>query len=419
MKQKSKILIGLIFTALFSSGNADDVVSDDALDTFILGKSFFRIPWVEAPSATTARDGLGPLFSSNTCISCHPKNGKGAVYNVNGDIARSLVTRLSIKSDITTKIGFVPEPTYGGQLSINAIHGVKYEGKPTRTYIQKTITLKGGEEVVLNKPIYGVEDLQYGSLSRDVVISQRVAPALIGLGLLEELSDEQILFHEDIDDKNKDGISGKANRVFNNKIGRFNWKANAPSIKYQVAAAMHNDMGLTTPLFPNENCTKMQKECLDSPKGRDKFDVPMKRLDAITFYIKHLKTPKTKEDKSGLEIFTQLSCASCHIPTFRLHDEKEIHPYSDLLLHDMGKGLADTRVEFLACGSEFRTAPLWGISINKKILKDRVNFLHDGRAKTVQEAILWHGGEAQISKEGFTNLAPNKRKILIDFLERL
>jgi CxxC motif-containing protein (DUF1111 family) len=220
-------------------------------------------------------------------------------------------------------------------------------------------------------------------------------------------------------DKNKDGISGKANRVLNNKLGRYNWKANAPTVKYQVAAAMHNDMGLTTPIFPNENCTKVQKECLDSPKGRDEYDIPMKRLDAITFYLKHLKTPKTKENKSGLKIFKQLSCASCHIPTFKLDDGKIIHPFSDLLLHDMGKDLADGRVEFQATGSEFKTPPLWGISIYKNILKDRVNFLHDGRAKTLQEAILWHSGEAEKSKNNFIKLAPNKRKILIDFLERL
>jgi CxxC motif-containing protein (DUF1111 family) len=425
MKQKFKIIRGLIFLAFYSFLEAGDLqtpissLNDEELDTFILGKSFFHIPWVEAPSATTARDGLGPLFSSNTCVSCHPKNGKGAVYNKEGKLARSLVTRLSIQSDKKTKSGFMPEPTYGGQLSINAIHGVKYEGKPTRTYTHKTIILEGGEKVILNKPICSIMDLQYGPLSKKVIISQRVPPPLIGLGLLQQLKDEQILANEDIDDKIKDGISGKANRVLNNKLGRYNWKANAPTVKYQVAAAMHNDMGLTTPIFPNENCTKVQKECLDSPKGRDEYDIPMKRLDAITFYLKHLKTPKTKENKSGLKIFKQLSCASCHIPTFKLDDGKIIHPFSDLLLHDMGKDLADGRVEFQATGSEFKTPPLWGISIYKNILKDRVNFLHDGRAKTLQEAILWHSGEAENSKNNFIKLAPNKRKILIDFLERL
>ena len=185
---------------------------------------------------------------------------------------------------------------------------------------------------------------------------------------------------------------------------------------------MSNDMGLTSPLYSAENCTKRQKECLASPKGRDPFDVPMKRLDAVTFYLKNLKIPKIKQDKeykNGLSIFKQLSCASCHIPTFTLDNGKVIHPFSDLLLHDMGKDLEDRRVEFQATGSEFRTPPLWGISNYKQILKNRVNFLHDGRAKTVEEAILWHSGEAEQSKNNFIKLVPKKQKVLIDFLERL
>ena len=175
-------------------------------------------------------------------------------------------------------------------------------------------------------------------------------------------------------------------------------------------------------MYPVENCTKLQKECLESPKGRDKFDLPMKRLDAVTFYLKNLKVPQTKQDKhykNGLKIFKQIGCASCHIPTFTLNNEKTIHPFSDLLLHDMGKDLADGRVEFQASGREFRTAPLWGISAYKKILKNRVNFLHDGRASTIEEAILWHAGEAEQSKNNFINLSSKKQKVLIDFLEKL
>jgi len=431
MKPLLSILIA--FGTFLEASNLQIPISslqDSEVDTFVLGKSFFRTPWVEAPSATSARDGLGPLFSANTCISCHPENGKGRVYNKKGHIARSLVTRLSIDTNqsksINRKTGFTPEPTYGAQLSINGIHGVPHEGKPSRRYHDKTVALNN-RKVILQQPIYGITDLQYGALSTDVIISQRVAPALIGLGLLEKLSDTQIVANEDIDDENRDGISGKANRVYAHgtskiEIGRYNWKANAPTVKYQVAAAMRNDMGLTSPLFPKETCTKAQKECLDSPKGRDQFDVPMKRLDAITFYLKHLKVPKIRQNKdykNGLKIFKQLSCASCHIPAFTLDNGKVIYPFSDLLLHDMGKDLADGRVEFQATESEFRTPPLWGISTYKKILKSRVNFLHDGRARTIEEAILWHGGEAELSKHSFIKLAPQQQKLLIDFLERL
>jgi len=436
MKQRYKYFLStLVIVAgsfFLNAGNLQTPLSslnDSETDIFVLGKSFFRTPWVEAPSATTARDGLGPLFSSNTCIGCHPGNGKGPVYNKQGHIARSLVTRLSISNhqSIDTVIGFSPEPTYGSQLSINGVYGVPYEGKPSRNYSTIIVMLSEHKEVTLRKPNYGITDLQYGAMAKDVILSQRVAPALIGLGLLEQISDKQLLANEDIEDKNRDGISGKANRVYSPetstiKIGRYNWKANAPAVKYQVAAAMSNDMGLTSPLFPNENCTSSQKECLASPKGKDPFDVPMKRLNAVTFYLKHLKVPKTKQNehyKNGLEIFKQISCASCHIPTFTLDNGKIIHPFSDLLLHDMGKDLADGRVEFLATGNEFRTPPLWGISIYTEILKNRVNFLHDGRAATLEEAILWHGGEATQSKNNYIELAPQKQKVLIDFLERL
>ncbi len=430
MRHRYKYLLSTLVVLSSTFLNANNLLTpissliDSEVDTFILGKSFFTIPWVEAPSATTARDGLGPLFSANTCINCHPKNGKGSVYNSKGNISRSLVTRLSINQKTDKKIGFTPEPTYGSQLSINAIPGVPYEGKPSRSYIDKTVILNGGKKVILQQPIYGVTDLRYGELSKDVIISQRVAPALVGLGLLEQISDEQLLANEDIDDKNRDGISGKANRVYSSEtfkieIGRYTWKASVPTVKHQVAGAMSNDMGLTSPLFPDETCSKSQKECLASPKARDKFDVPMKRLDAVTFYLKNLKAPQYKQYKKGLKIFKQIACASCHIPNFTLDNGKDIHPFSDLLLHDMGKGLADGRVEFKATGAEFRTPPLWGISVYKKILKNRVNFLHDGRAKTVEEAILWHSGEAEQSKNSFIHLLPKQQKVLIDFLERL
>ena len=395
-------------------------LSDSQLDSFVLGKSFFRTPWVEAPSATTARDGLGPLFSANTCISCHPQNARGSVYNAKGEISRSLVTRISVKNSqaIDPKLGFAVEPTYGSQLSINAIYGVTPEGKPSRTYKEK---------MGLKKPIYAIEKLGYGPLSKDTILSQRVAPALVGLDFLEQISDAQILESEDINDSNSDGISGKANRVYSpltsqKAIGRYNYKANAPTVKYQVAAAMSNDMGLTSPLFPSESCTTSQKECLESPKGKDAFDVPMQRLDAVTFYLKNLKLPQTKKSyayRSGLEIFKQIGCVSCHRESFTLESGKKIHPFSDLLLHDMGEGLADGREEFDASGSEFRTTPLWGISVSQRVLKKRMTYLHDGRATTLQEAILWHGGEAERARESFEALSPEKKRVLTEFLESL
>lgn len=398
-------------------------LSDEEKERFILGKSFFRIPWVEAPSATTARDGLGPLFSANTCISCHPHNGAGSVYTQTGEISRSLVTRFSLKDQRDTKNGFVPDPIYGAQLSVNGVKGVAYEGKPTLLYEAVMSTYPDGERVELRRPIVGVKDLGYGALHSDTVIAHRIAPALVGMGLLDQIRDEEILSREDAEDKNGDGISGRANRVFDPRsgktvIGKFTWKASAPSVRHQVAAAFHNDMGLTTSLFPRKNCTESQKECLNAPRGRDVLDVTDERLDAVAFYVNHLRLPKPSANPKGKGLFGQIGCTSCHTPSMTLANGKTIEPYSDLLLHDMGEELSDGRREFDADGREWRTAPLWGIGKRTLILNQR-NYLHDGRARTIEEAILWHGGEAQGVKEKFRALSHSERRYILEFLEGL
>lgn len=407
--------------ALLSQAYGD--LSEEGKERFILGKSFFRIPWVEAPSATTARDGLGPLFSANTCISCHPHNGAGSVYGSSGEISRSLVTRFSLKNQVDSKNGFVPDPIYGAQLSVNGVKGVPYEGKPTLLYEAVMSIYPDGEHVELRRPIAGVKELGYGALHSDAVIANRLAPALVGMGLFDQISDEEILSREDAEDKNGDGISGRANRVFDPRsgktvIGKFTWKASAPSVRHQVAAAFHHDMGLTTSLFPRKNCTESQKECLNALRGRDVLDVTDERLDAVTFYVNHLRLPKPSANPKGKALFGQIGCTSCHTPSMTLVNGKTIEPYSDLLLHDMGEELSDGRREFDADGREWRTAPLWGIGKRTLILNQR-NYLHDGRARTIEEAILWHGGEAQGAKEKFRTLSHSERRCILEFLEGL
>ncbi len=398
-------------------------LSEGEEERFNLGKSFFRIPWVEAPSATTARDGLGPLFSANTCISCHPHNGAGSVYGANGEISRSLVTRFSLKDRHDPKGGFVPDPIYGAQLSINGVKGVPFEGKPTLVYEAVMSEYADGSNIVLRRPKVGVKELNYGELHPETVIANRLAPALIGMGLLDQISDSEILSREDPDDRDGDGISGRANRVFDPRtgktlIGKFTWKASAPSVRHQVAAAFHHDMGLSTSLFPHKNCTESQKECLTALKGREPLDVPDERLDAVTFYINHLRVPKPSVNKKGEALFAQIGCTSCHTPTVKLSDGKTIEPYTDLLLHDMGEELSDGRREFEADGREWRTAPLWGIGKRTLVLNQR-NYLHDGRARSIEEAIFWHGGEAKGAQEKFRALSKAQRQDILDFLEGL
>ena len=416
-------------------------LNDEEKDKFILGKSFFTIPWVEAPSATTARDGLGPLFNSNTCINCHPKNGIGSVYNKNNNISRHYVSRLSIPSNGSFEhkkmlrfSGFVEEPKYGEQISINGVHGVPYEAKAVIKYKNKTVTYPDGEQVILKQPLRGVEnqlkDLQYGDIDKDVSITNRLAPALVGLGLLEKLTDQQILENEDINDENNDGISGKANIVYSLeykdfRVGRYTWKGSAPTVVHQSAAAAFNDMSLSNTYFQKENCTSSQKECLKAPKGDDldgkkTLDLPKQRLDAIAFYLSNLKIPYSDiTQKEGEKLFSSIGCVKCHTPSFELENGYKIKPFSDLLLHDMGEDLSDGRIEFKATPREWKTAPLWGIGKYKLALGKNPELLHDGRAKTIEEAILWHGGESENIKKSFMNLSKKQRELVIKYIEEL
>ncbi len=413
---------------------ANRKLNDEEYDLFMLGRSFFAIPWVEAPSATTARDGLGPLFNANTCTSCHPKNGRGIFKKSNGNLSRDLVVRLSIPSNnskehrrLEKTMGFVPEPTYGSQISINGIHKVPFEAKPHIKYDEIKVSFPDGEIASILKPTYSLSNLNYGKLAKDTILTFRLAPSLHGLGLIEKIPDEQILANADEFDKNKDGISGKPNMVYSNisqkiELGRYTWKASTATIMEQIANAAHNDMGLTTFVHPEENCTKKQVECNKANKARDAIDLTDLRLGAINFYLENLKAYKPKEDKSfkeGLKLFKQVSCNKCHISNFKVEDGINIPIYSDLLLHDMGEGLSDGRSEFKASAREWRTAPLWGLALHEKINKKKPRLLHDGRARDFQEAILWHGGEAKSSKKAYMSLPKNKREQLIKFLENL
>lgn len=405
-----------------------DGLSDEEQDEFIIGRSFFTIPWVAAPSATTARDGLGPLFNANTCVSCHRGNGVGEKFNYKGELSRAVVTKLSLPSGQSV-------PHYGGQIAVNGLINVPFEAMPTLSERTVKVTYPDGKTVMLKQPTYGLHHLNYGQLAEKTIIVQRRAPALVGLGLLSQVSDEMILAHADAEDSNNDGISGRPNWVADEKgtrrLGRFTAKASVPTVLEQVAAAAANDLGLTNPLFPNELCTATQTACQQAEKGRpapngETLDLPMHRLVAITNYLMHNKVPVKPENqwdkkaKQGQSLFHQVGCMACHIPNMKTAKGVAFSPYTDLLLHDMGEGLADNRKAFSASGREFRTAPLWGISTYAKTLASKTPYyLHDGRAATLEEAILWHGGEAEKSKKAFMALPEKQRRLLLHFLNFL
>ncbi|HDY7666949.1 TPA: c-type cytochrome [Vibrio vulnificus] len=408
---------------------------------FSVGNSFFRNPWVSAPASTDARDGLGPLFNTNGCQNCHIKDGRGHPPEKGDSHAVSMLVRLSIpaltaeqkKAVITS--GVIPEPTYGGQLQDFALQDQKPEGQIRIRYSDVPVTFSDGTTVVLRKPTVEIRDLAYGEMHPQTLLSARVAPPMIGLGLLESIAEETLLQWADEDDRNQDGISGKLNKVWDVQtqslaIGRFGWKAGQPTLMQQNAAAFNGDLGLTSHLFPQENCTDRQDLCRKLPNGGSP-EVSDNILDFVEFYSQHLAVPIRRnvndpQVKLGETLFVQSGCESCHKQTVKTAkrealpalSEQTIHPYTDLLLHDMGPGLADNRPEYLANGQEWRTPPLWGIGYTQEV-NDHTYFLHDGRARNLMEAVLWHGGEAEAAKQNVLKMSAKERDALIAFLNSL
>lgn len=408
---------------------------------FSVGNSFFRNPWVPAPASTDARDGLGPLFNTNGCQNCHIKDGRGHPPEANDTHAVSMLVRLSIpavteQQKATYALnGVVPEPTYGGQLQDFALPDQKPEGRIHITYDEVVVTFADGTPVALRKPNLKILDLAYGDMHPDVQMSARVAPPMIGLGLLEGIADQTLLEWADPEDRNGDGISGRVNQVRDVRtgetaIGRFGWKAGQPNIMQQNAAAFNGDLGLTSRLFPQENCTEKQTLCRELPSGGSP-EVSDNILDFVEFYAQHLAVPVRRNVQDplvqlGEKLFAQVGCQSCHktdVVTQENADrpalsKQRIQPYTDLLLHDMGEGLDDGRPEALASAREWRTAPLWGIGYTQEV-NGHTYFLHDGRARNVMEAVLWHGGEAQASRNKVLQLDKAQREALMAFLNSL
>ncbi len=406
---------------------------------FAVGNSFFRNPWVIAPSSTTARDGLGPLFNTNACQNCHIKDGRGHPAEAARGNAVSMLVRLSVPAgaehaEVVKQRGIAPEPTYGGQLQDMSIPGVTPEGKVRVDYSTHIERFADGFEVELRKPQLAITDLGYGPMHPDTQFSVRVAPAMIGLGLLEAIPEAAILANADPDDLNSNGISGRPNRVFDQvsrdtKLGRFGWKAGQPSLNQQNADAFFNDMGLTTSLLTGSSCTQAQTDCLAMPHGGEP-EVSDHILSLVLFYTRNLAVPARRNVEApqvlaGKTLFHQAGCQSCHVPTFTTGEAAEpelanqvIRPYTDLLLHDMGAGLADNRPEFEASGSEWRTPPLWGLGMTEAV-SGHTQFLHDGRARNLLEAILWHGGEAERAKQVVLGFDQDERSALLAFLESL
>ncbi|BCQ64384.1 CxxC motif-containing protein, DUF1111 family [Pseudomonas sp. NFPP10] len=409
---------------------------------FSVGNSFFRSPWVIAPSTTTARDGLGPLFNTNACQNCHVKDGRGHPPAPNALNAVSMLVRLSIPDDpafarLIEQAGIVPEPVYGGQLQDMAIPGVAPEGRLRVDYDPLPVRFQDGTQVELRKPKLQITDLGYGPMHPDTRFSARVAPPMIGLGLLEAIPEEAILANAR--PANKNAIAGRPNWVWDDALqktvlGRFGWKAGQPNLNQQNVHAFSGDMGLTTRLRPFDDCTDAQTACKQAPNGNGpdgEPEVSDNILRLVLFYTRNLAVPARRDVDSpqvlaGKNLFFQAGCQSCHTPSFTTATNaaepelanQVIRPYSDLLLHDMGEGLADHRTEFKASGRDWRTAPLWGIGLTETV-SGHTQFLHDGRARNLMEAVLWHGGEAEGAKQQVLTFNAQQRAALLAFLNSL
>lgn len=401
-------------------------------DRFFIGNSLFNHNWVTPPSATTARDGLGPLFNSRSCSACHFKDGRGRPPEAGEDLV-SMLFRLSVPG-AAPHGGPNPEPMYGGQLSGSAVLGASAEGRAMIEYFQAAGAYADGTPFTLLAPKYRIEDWAYGEPDASLMISPRVAPAMIGMGLLESIPEGDILARVDADDADHDGISGRANYVHDlrsgkPRLGRFGWKANQPSVEQQVAGAFAGDIGITSSLVAGDNTTASER--LDTLPNGGEPEIEDADLADVVGYSRVLAVParrnwQDKQVRQGSIQFDKAGCAACHVREQHTSADalpaalagQQIHPYTDLLLHDMGDSLSDGRPDFLASANEWRTPPLWGVGLVPAV-NGHTRFLHDGRARSLEEAVLWHGGEASASRKRFLDMTSADRQALISFLKSL
>lgn len=424
------------------------MLSKKQIKRFVDGREQFNEQWVVAPDPGIW--GLGPTFNEDRCAHCHNDNGRSPAVGDGEDAVRGPLVRLSL-SGRDENGAPLPHPAYGDQFQNRGIEGrVPPEGRIIVNYHEREVSFADGEVVKLRVPEIEFRELQFGEIGSDTMTSLRVAPQLVGLGLLEGVPEKAIL--EIAQNQTAQGISGRPNYVWDienerTTLGRFGWKANQPNVHQQVAAAFMGDIGATTYFFDSENCPAVQTQCLDTPSAAScggqggcagntfRPEVNPSRLNNITLYLQTLSVPARRNPgdptiKRGEKLFEQSQCSSCHIPEMQVGSKSEIpknisaaanvtiRPYTDLLLHDMGDGLADGRPDFEASGNEWRTPPLWGIGLLPTV-NGHSDLLHDGRARNVTEAILWHGGEAETAREIFRNMPAADRAALVRFVESI
>ncbi|WP_409050171.1 di-heme oxidoredictase family protein [Sphaerotilus sp.] len=418
---------------------------------FVIGNSFFKRNWVEAPASTTARDGLGPQFIARSCGGCHGMDGRGAPPDLRRTLRDgagaheppvALLIRLSVPGT-GEHGGVVPDPVYGDQFNNAAIQGVQPEGRVAIQARPVHDRFADGTRYTLQQPHYTLTDLAYGPLAADVRLSPRLAPQLAGVGLLEAIPEAEILRNATEQAASAGPVKGQPNQVWDTvagemRLGRFGWKANVATLAHQTAGAFNGDIGITSRHFPAEACTPTQKDCLAAPHGggaNGSPEIDDETLSHVVFYQATLapaarRHPADPMVQHGQRLFAQAQCAACHRPSYVTGEGpfpaltspkvagQRIWPYTDLLLHDMGEALADGRPDFAASGRQWKTPPLWGLGLLHEV-NGHQRLLHDGRASGVLEAILWHGGEAEPAKRQVLKMTPAERAALVAFVNSL
>lgn len=397
--------------------------ADEGLDLRI-GASLFRRMWVAAPTTTQADDGLGPLYNERSCAACHPASG-GRPPDPAVPEDRGVGYAVKLSND----------PVYGRQIQSNAVLGEAIEGRPRVRYTEEAVRFPDGDTASLRRPIVTVTDLGYGPLAAATKMSARIAPHVHGMGLLESIPESEILAGADPDDRDHDGVRGRPNHVTVDgvtRIGRFGWKAMHPTLDHQDSEAFSLDIGMSTPAYrdPWGDCTEAQTACRKGPHGDspqfEGLEIPSTIINLIDDYLRSLPPDGGMEaptDAAGTALFAATGCAACHRPSFVTAEDashprlsrRTIFPFTDLLLHDMGDGLADGVPMGEARGRDWRTTPLWGL--RRDAANDgHLSLLHDGRARSVTEAILWHGGEAAKARQSFMDLPRDDRHRLVRYV---
>lgn len=451
LKEHPKSLSGGDLTHFHSGGMAYEQEAPNLpwgiSAAFDRGDAVFERPFrpSSAISGSSNADGLGPHFNNNSCEACHLGDGRARPPANEFEPLNGIFLRISVPGQGLHGQPMARHPGFGYQIADRGIEGVPAEADTRISWVEEFGEFPDGTEYTLRKPKYHISNTANVDLDPNSVIEARIANPVFGLGLLEAIPEKTVLSWADEHDANGDGISGRPNYAWNPEkgvpeLGRFGWKANNSSIRMQSADAAFNDMGVTNPMFREltserdptfltyQNCRPEQKECL-AAFDKGELEMTEAQLQDTVTYLQLLAVPYRRDVDNpvalkGEKLFVDAGCVACHKTNVttgghkveRLNNQV-IHPYTDLLLHDMGPGLSG-RPDFRASRQEWRTAPLWGIGLTETV-NGHTNFLHDGRARNLEEAILWHGGEAESAKKYYMALEKENREAIITFLNTL